>query len=317
MQTFSTYLKRHGLKLWLANLLGTMATSTITFLIGFILFSIAFMTGIFTLISIDFSANDTPEQILSKFQTNAAASSLGIIVFFLSLLFLSILSFLAGLFQVAAQYVVVDETIKIDRVSLVNYFVKGLKHTWRMFLLFIMSSLLSLPIFAIIGFAIYLAITQYSDITLLIISIGLILLALLLFLLLGIALLYAPYILVAENMGAMDSILLSIRIFLKKFWQVLLTCLLIWFVSIGYAVFGVLLYFPVFFSFFDPTGILATILSMGITITEFVYTFLGLPLIMAINSLIVGYRYHKHLRPHILPDGGIGGNEQEPLFTFK
>lgn len=315
MEPFSVYLKRHGLMLWLANLFGAIATSTLLSLLGTIVFILILFAGVLTFLSIDFSVIDSPEVISSKWFENITTGILGFIAIILSILVLIGLSLFVGTFQVAGNYVIVDEVFKKNRVSIGNYFIKGLKYTFKILVLMMVVSLLFLPIFLLMGFAIYLILTP--DLIQIILAIGIFIIALFLSLLFSLAILYAPFILVSENKGVFQSVLLSIRLLQKKFGQVLLSCLLIWVVSLIFVIANLLLYIPVFFSLLDPTGILIAISSITVTILQIIFGVVGSPFLLALIGLIIAYRYHKYLRPSLHLKGGNDSDAQETIFTFK
>ena len=315
MEPFSVYLKRHGLMLWLANLFGAIATSTLLSLLGTIVFILILFAGVLTFLSIDFSVIDSPEVISSKWFENITTGILGFIAIILSILVLIGLSLFVGTFQVAGNYVIVDEVFKKNRVSIGNYFIKGLKYTFKILVLMMVVSLLFLPIFLLMGFAIYLILTP--DLIQIILAIGIFIIALFLSLLFSLAILYAPFILVSENKGVFQSVLLSIRLLQKKFGQVLLSCLLIWVVSLIFVIANLLLYIPVFFSLLDPTGILIAISSITATILQIIFGVVGSPFLLALIGLIIAYRYHKYLRPSLHLKGGNDSDAQETIFTFK
>lgn len=317
MESFATYFKRHGLMLWVTNLLGYMAISTAIFFVGVIIFLIALLTGVLTFMSVDFSSidflsSDYFDQLFSKLQ-KASIGIFGIIL--LVLLFIGFMLF-AGSFQVAGQYASANEIFQANRVNIGTYFTKGIKYTFRLLLIMIVNALLYLPIMVFAGFAIFLLLPMSDTVqTIIAIIIGIIIFTLAF--LLGLAMLHSPFILIAENTGVIRSIILSIRLFSQSFGHVFTTCLLIWGVSLSYIFVGFILNVPLFFSLFDPSGILAIIVSLIVNILQWLYSLFGWPFMLAMIGLVIAYRYHKYLRPKIFPQRVADGENQEPIFTFK
>lgn len=292
-----------------------MATSAVVLFFGLMLFIFTVISGIFTFVTIDFSTMESPEQVISQLFEQAAVGMLGIFGILLILLALIGLSWLAWAFQNAALYVAVDGVIKTNQVSIGNYFIKGFKNMFRMFLLMVTSALLYLPFFLIQAIAIYFMILNPDPIQI-VISIGIVIILLILMLLLALALLHAPYILISENTGVIRSIRLSFQLFRRSFGQVFLTCLLTIAVTISYIMIGMMIHLPSLFGLLDPTGVLVTVLSIFMQIIQAIYGFAGSSLLITINGLILAYRYHKYLRANILPGGG-DEDHHEPIFTFK
>ena len=324
MESFATYFKKHGLMLWLVNLLGSVAGSTAVFFVGFIIFVLTFMTGIATLMAFDFSSiNIWSTNILEEIFANLQKASIGIIGILVLLLIFVGFSLIVGSFQVAGQYVSAAEIFQSNRARITTYFTKGFKYTPKMCLLTILISLFYLPLLRSVGFVIYLflPIEDPSHIFLLII-IGIV--AFLLSVLLGLAILHAPFILIAENMGIFKSIILSFRLFSQNFGQVFITCLLIWGVSfcyviggiIFYVIGGIIFYVPFLFTF-DTSGILITITSLGSNSLQWLYSLVGWPFMVAMIGLIVAYRYYKYLRPQLFPQEMTKNEYNDPIFKFK
>lgn len=317
MESFGTYLKRHGLKLWLSNLLGTIATSTILVFLGVIIFFLSLLTGFFTFYSldnapVDFTSPDLSNQLTSIFQY----ASLGLIGMFLIFLLYILLIALISSFQVGGQYAVANEAIKFNRVNIGTYFTKGFKNIFKLFLLSIINLFLYLPALIVIGIGIW-VMFPFEDFVSFIIGIAIILIAVILIFLVSIAILHAPFILVAENSGIIQSLIYSFRLFSKKFGQVFLTCLFVFGVFLLYFLGEALIYLPVLFGFLDPTGLLITISSIFVNIIQFAYNLAGLPLLFAISGLITAYRYYRYLRPSIFTQEFADNDNQEPIFTFK
>lgn len=317
MESFGTYLKRHGLKLWLFNLLGIIASSTVLVFLGVIIFFLALLTGFFTIYSlgnvpVDLTSPDFGDQLATIFQY----ASLGVIGIILFLLIYFLLVALVSSFQSGGQYAVANEAIKFDRVNIGTYFTSGFKNVFKLFLLSIISFFIYLPALILIGIGIWMMV-PFNDFVLIIIGSGIILIAILLIFLVSIAIIHAPFILVAENSGIIQSLIYSFRLFSKKFGQVFITCLSVFGVFLLYLFGEGLINLPVLLSILDPTSIFFAISAIIVNLLQIAYRIAGLPLMVSISGLIIAYRYYKYLRPSIFTQQFAEKDNQEPIFTFK
>src|SRR5690606_33022348 len=149
-------------------------------------------------------------------------------------------------------------------VRLADYFTKGFKFTFKMFLLLLLNTVLIIPVLILLSVAIYLmfSMDSFGMVT----GIMLILLSMLLMFLLGLALCYSPFILVAENTNVISAITLSLRLFSKNFGKVFVTLLMSWGIALIYIAVNFLLYLPIFLGLFDPTGVLVSLISLFVNI---------------------------------------------------
>lgn len=316
MESFWTYLKRNGLMLWLANLLGQLAVSAVIIAVYFILGLIGLIVGlgaaafsISSILSLDsFSELETANLSIGL--------TVGIILF---CLIIFLVTLCAGAFQTAGLYATTNEAFTSNRVRISTYFVQGFRYIWKFVQLLLWCVLLEIPIFLLVGFAI--ALFSFTDEFGMIFGILLLIIAVLGFILLGMALMFSPLLIIAERMRPWQAIVQSFRIVRHNIGRVLLVMLLI-LASIGSFIIIILLaslilFLPLSLSIFDPTGIVAGLMGIVIYILQWVISIVATPLIMVLIGLIIAYHYYKYFRPQLFPNGSELTENAEPTFTFK
>lgn len=320
MELFSSYLKRYGLKLWLSNLLGSLAIATLFFLTYLFTLIVLAVVG-FGLLAFIFPSLQSRESLSLALETmNLESISVGLIVASVFVLLVILLVSMFGYaFQIAGKYAITNEIFRTGRAQIRTFFSQGLKNAWKLVLQQLIIGLITLPIIILWVIAIYLFAKFSSETAFIITGIILILLSLVLSFALALAILHAPLIMIAEKTGPLQALFFSFRIFSKNIGQVLITFLLLFAAAIAYVVLYFVLYLPALLSLLDPTGIIGSIIVLIIYILQWIYSFAGTAFLMAIAGLIVTYRYYKLFRSQLFPHGGSDEYDQpsESTFTFK
>lgn len=296
MGTFFRLLGRHGFKMWGTYLLG--------YFIVWVVQSVAalffYLFGIVSLLaSVGIGASlDDPENLEKALET--ASPGLLIAFFLFVFLFYTVL-FLIQSFHSAGSTGMATEAILDNSTSLNGYFRDGFRYFWKMFLQSILLGLLLLPTLVplvAVDLGILFA-TEADSIAVYILWIlwFLLLLAILFFISL---LLYAPFIMIAENKGPWQSIRHSIRATWKSYGQTFITLLLLIASLIPFIVFYLLLALLLFLPFAtqsDPgVGMLLAILLFA-----FIYL-VSLPFMEVVIKLIIALRYKQNVRKWVVPE---------------
>lgn len=309
MESFFSYFRKYGFKLWLVNLLGYLASMVLYFLMILIFLLIGLVLGLGALTTI-FSSS-SPEAFLNQFgESMSIGVAIGVIVF---IIFWILAMYFPLAFQTSGQFAVVSEIFQSNQLQIGTFFSKGLRNIWKMFRLIFYLVLIQLPVGVLLTIGIFLT-TGVIDYGLWI-GITLILITAVIDLFLILASSHAQLIMIAENTGPIQALLLSLQVALKHFGKILVTAFLVGSVTVLFIIGGLIIYLPLIFSLIDPTGILMILLSILAYLLQWGYYIIGVPLLVAFNSLIIAYRYFKYLRPDIFQNQ-IAGN-QEPIFSFK
>ncbi len=317
MYRFFTTFKKHGFKLWLANLLGLITTFILYFIVMF--FSIIIAAGFLISSFIDANGIEFDPILMAQpdfpYQLGEMIVEGGLILLLFLLVMLAI-SVLIISFSIGGGIGITAEAIANNRSPISSYFKYGLKSLGKMFGYLFLSTILfvffSLALELLFGYSA--SGTPSAE--------GLLLSGFLslLFLLVYCAItLNAPVIAIVEQTGVFKSFSLSFRLLKNSFGKVLVTILYL--IGLTFLFFLIPLLFmpdaylepydvsdPYYYS--DPPA-----LASGSDLGFFVFSLVLLPLYLALTYLIIVYRYFKYMRPFLRPDGGFhggGGYPQQP-----
>ncbi|GGA41409.1 hypothetical protein GCM10007416_13010 [Kroppenstedtia guangzhouensis] len=305
MGTFFSLLRRHGLKMWGINLLGSLIMMAAIFVMEIIFY---FIGVVALLASVGIGVSVVGADNLDQAFSSASVGVILLVVLFFILIYL--LTFLIQSFHSAGSIGLATEAVLDDSTSLNSYFRFATRYLWKMFLLSILLLLVSLPILIPWGIVdLGMSYASEIDSTLLFFLCGAIwLLLLVAMILFGSFLLYSPYIMISENMRPWQSIRHSIRAARKSYGKAFGTLLiLLAAVAPFIIVYGLLAgasLLPIILAP-DNAGV-GTIL--GLLLLGLVF-FLTFPLVQVISNLIISLRYKQHLRKWVIPE------EPEPAPT--
>ncbi|SEM99807.1 hypothetical protein [Lihuaxuella thermophila] len=329
--SYSSLLKKHGLKIWLSNFLGNVATSIVIGVITFILvFGGLILIGATAgplLMGLD--QNMTEEEMFRVIDQSLLAPGIALSILILFVLFF-ILILLPTAFQTAGSIAVAVEAAAFNRSDVGTFFSKGFKYTGKMFLFFLLSSLLYLAVFVVGGIAFpFFATDNGGGI---ILGVLLTLAAIVLAVLLGLALMHAPVILIAEHTKVTQAISKSFYLFKKAFGRVFGSAFYAFLITAGLFViyFIVLLIFGSVFAGFSAAGTggeeAAAIFSLIGNLVGMALSWVVGPVFTTITSLLIIHRYFKYLRhwinPHVpggesAPGGNHPNTDFKPSFSIK
>jgi hypothetical protein len=286
-------LKRHGVKLSFALLLGYLFYMTVTYLIAFLLMIPVILIGT--------AAGSDADQIAESLFSEPGGIAFAVVL--LLLLFLAIT--LAESFFIAGAYGAASAGVFRDESSIGSFFSEGLRNLWKMFgqqvllgLFFMVPLLLvTLP------FGLLAETEEPSPIA-----------ALLMFLIMVGYLwvfMYAPLLLIVERTGVWDSIRLAFGLIIKKPGQTLLSGLIALAIILGtllLAVFVMVVLPAISVALTGGNGAVAVILSiLGVLFFLFAifYAF-------SAALLVIVHRYKTRLRSFLFPvspnrEGEIAG----------
>lgn len=312
MENYFELLRRHGLTLWLGNIVGSLVAGVIfavmTIIIALIglLLLVLIAGGMIGSIMDPFNP-ESPDPFAAAMDKAAVPVLIGLLIFSI---FFILAFFLYSGFSSAGMNSMVNHAVFEDRSSLQIYFTQGLRFMWKMagqqFLLFLFF-IPSIVLFAL-GIVIFAAGLMEGNESLLLVSSLPLLVATILTIVLALVFLHAPVILVAENTGIWKAIALSGRLFTRSFGQVFLSGLIIFLINFAYGLFLILLSEFFGFNSFDPAS--SAELNPGL---QFLFSLIQYALGALVNVLwllAVFVRYRNRLRPRLFPDensGTIGG----------
>jgi hypothetical protein len=329
-------LKKHGVKLWLSNLLGNLAAGFISGLLMIIVCIIGLLVifvGVFPEVNNIQSDSELNKLFDSLFQSPS------VIIGLILLVLLSILiSLLQSAFQTAGGIAISIESVTQDRSEIGTYFSKGFKYFGKQFAVLVLSFLFFIP--SILLAALSIPLFKMGSASGIISGILLDLITFILMIVTGLAVMHATTIVIAENTGARQAISYSILLFRKAFGRVFGTAFLTFLINIGInflilLIIGIpiLIYASSALSndFTSAGGVDAMGSSMAgganliINLISFVLNLIFVPIILALSYHLIVYRYFKYLRPIIRPDGpgeesifqGSESFNQTPAFTLK
>ncbi len=327
--SYFSILKKHGLKILLSNFLGNLAVSfgisipiVILVVVGMILIGATAgpLTGL--------NENMTEEELLQEMGQVYLPPGTVIAISIIALLFF-ILILLSTAFQTAGSIAVTAEAAAFNRSDIGTYFKKGFKFTGKMFLLLLLSSLLYAAVFLLGVISILLFSTENAGG--IILGILLILAALALSVILGLALMHAPVILLTENTSATQAISKSYYLFKKAFGRVFGSAFYSFLIGMGafIAFFIVLFILSLIVNAISPNGEVEGVAGIFFVLGNLVVlviSWIGQPLITTLTLLLIIYRYFKYMRHWINPNAhgeepSLAGNQPganfTPSFSFK
>lgn len=277
MNSFTDTIKKHGLIIWLSHLLAALVMYGVVFLL--------FVGGLLTFLGVGVTmSNITTDKLLELLKTipSVALGGTAVLLAILAMLVMLVI-YLATSFGKAGTIAVTSNAVSRDEATIGMFFRQGLKFMWRMLGLALVSGLTFIPT-ALVGMGtVFMFMKNYQGIGVLL---GLLTLALGILTTLG--LLFAQYILIAENASISHSIGGSFILLKKAFGKVLVTGLIP--LAIGLA-FGI----PMFISSIGWK-------SDGHTaVFNPVYDFLLSPIIMGLVTIFFTYRYFRYMRPVLYP----------------
>lgn len=313
MGTYFKLLRQHGLKMWIANLLGFFATTVIVGIFALIIFGILF--GIAAASIGNALTVGDPEAI------GEALVGMGVgilIAVLIGILLFTVLSLFIYSFVYAGSYAMVNEIVLDGVSSIGTYFRSGFRYLGRMFLHMFLLVLVLIPfsVPAIVGEVLSL-ISYFNDndtgtlIWRIVAFIGWILVVIA-----SLGSIHGPVIMTAENKGAWESLTLSYKLIFKSFGKVLVTCLCLFAAVIVYMIISL----PA-----TVTNMLAESQNnLGLALLSLLFSLLlslFVPFFQMANQLIVSLRYKLYLRKWVVPeedlhiDGAVyGGDFNNPPF---
>ncbi|MGA9172940.1 MAG: hypothetical protein WBZ33_03040 [Thermoactinomyces sp.] len=296
MLRFSDILRKHGIKLWLSNLVGSLAVGfvggiiLVFFILAFLIVGGATLAG--TLPQGMNLENLTTEEIDRLF--GSLFSSPGTWVFLVIFLIIgAILYLIIESFKSAGSVSVALQAVMENESDIATYFNKGFKYMVKIFLVLLLSSLAYLVPGLLLGIGIVAASANSVIIGTLLVLIGIVG-----FFALGLAFMHAPYILISEDTDVINSLKKSIQLFTKAFGRVF-----------GSAFFAALIVFAIMIVLVIIGFILGLIaggspdnlfVPIVMQIIQMVLNLIFSPMIITLITLVVAYRYHKYLRPLIV-----------------
>ncbi|QKI81741.1 hypothetical protein [Kroppenstedtia eburnea] len=297
MGTFFSLLRKHGLKMWGIHLLGFLIMMAALFVMEIIFYFVGLVAFLAMGIGVSVVSADNLDQAF----TSATVGMILLVALFV--IFIYLVSFLIQSFHTAGSIGLATEAVLDDSTSLNSYFRSATRYLWKMFLLSILAAVVSLPIlipWGVVDFGMAFA-SELDNTLLFFLCAALWLLLLVAMILFGSLLLYAPYIMIAENMGPWQSIRHSIRAARKSYGKAFVTLLLLIAAVtpfiIVYAVLAGVTFYPLFL---DPDNVgVGTFLGLSLLILVFLLTF---PLIQVIINLIISLRYKQHMRQWVVPE---------------
>jgi hypothetical protein len=305
-------LKKHGLKLALAMLLGNLVTSLIftgTLILLTILGGLAIAIGGVALqLERQFEQlGEIPLEALPEVLATVFASPSFLIFMLLFFLLLFAVSFVISGFQTAGSVAVTKEALTENRTDIGSFFTNGFQFIGKMTGVLFLSSLPYLLPIGLFLAAITLLTTGYIVVGLLLLLTGLVLAVAI-----AMALMHAPIILIAEKTGVTRAISLSFYLFRKAFTRVFGSAFYSFLIYLGFfTLTGSLLFFlfaapeRVTTSFPGSTtlDIPLTMLSMFGGLPELIIQLLLSTVLTMLTLLLITYRYYQYLRIYIHPNG--------------
>lgn len=304
-----TLLRRHGLKMYGTNLLGSFIASTVSYILVFfvyIVFMVLFGVGAIAFGFVYGMSNSDQLGIVGSI-------ILGIIMVLLYLV-MYIVAFLPYAFTISGSYSMVTEAVWKDRFRFATYFKHGFSKIkaviGQMFLLgllFIPFLLLPITSLLLSGVGMGFAMVDGAALNPNHIGIGMIILFTLSwipFALFTLSVIYAPVILIAEDRGPWQSIKDSIRLSFRRFGRVLSTAL----IAFGYGLIPMLpflLIFPIVIlsQDNDVMAIIGVIAMLLFTM----FSFLLYPFIQIAFQVTAVRWYKAYLRKHVVADDNDPG----------
>ncbi|MBA4543721.1 hypothetical protein H1164_12555 [Thermoactinomyces daqus] len=196
MLRFSDILRQHGVKVWLSNLVGSLAVGIVgAFIFVLFFFALMIVGGALLVgslpsgISLDTMTGDEIIPMLDSFFSSGT-----LLILLLFLLIGGILYLLLEAFQNAGSISVAVQAVAENKSDISTYFSKGFKYMLKAFLVYLLSSLAYLVPGLLLLIGIIAAGMNSPVIGALLILIGLIG-----FFILGLAFMHAPYILISED----------------------------------------------------------------------------------------------------------------------
>ncbi|SHE51749.1 hypothetical protein SAMN05444392_101812 [Seinonella peptonophila] len=319
MDSFISYFRRFGLKLGITNLAGIAATTLLMFTISFVTILFFFFTFIVKLISqlkplFSPSALQNPGvdqfNALANIEATLNQSTgiwIGMIIAIFAILIISIFCYS---FNMAGSVASVNEIFQSNQSKFKTYFKQGFRYLLRTFGLMIVLFILYLPALLISAAVFYLLFNTLDPSTGTASSLfwaslfrGLVGFAVLLILsfFTFLALMHAPLILIAENIGVFRSISLSIQLLFQSFQKVFVSSILVFLIGIAIFCISFAFQLPNLLTIFDPiiTGFLLIFYNL---FNDLILAPILSTIAIIFTTMIISYRYYKYLRLRIFPN---------------
>lgn len=310
MENYFGLLRRHGLKLWVSFFVGSLAAGVIAGIAAVIIILIGGITLFFT-------GGDSLGAVMEFFDTDPSYAleklfSPGMIIpaIIIAVLLVGLFLLCSG-FTAAGTNAMMRDVVFEDRTSIERYFTQGFRHMWKMTGQLLLISLFHIPVFALFAAGVLSTLPgiiegetpSFAGILLfLLIGMALILLLTLIFL-------HAPVILISENAGIWNSIVLSARLFARSFAQVFLSGLIVFLIyalfTVGLFILGVIIGVVTF----DPSAAHPAGTNAGVELFFNLIQYVLTPLVQVFTLLAVFLRYRNLLRPRLFPEHGSNGAE--------
>lgn len=288
-------LKRHGLKLSIANLLGYLFVNFVGAIVLMILFIIFLMLGILSALNSNF---EFQFEELSIFQ---------IILFAIGYFLFILVSVAISFFQFGGVYGSALDAVYNDYSSISSYFNNMFRYGWKMILLHLCIGIMFIPlfIFLIIIASLLAFVSEVLGI----------LVSFVFWIPFIIPLLFAPLLVIKDGVGIWRSIGLSFKLFRLKPGKTLSTFGLMILGSLSFIIpmlLSLLFSMPTYLGGEDAFAITMAIISLLIGLFA---SFIGMPFALTASSLILSQRYKDVFRPLVFPE--TGQVDVEPNFSFK
>ncbi|MFD1426368.1 hypothetical protein JOD24_002981 [Kroppenstedtia sanguinis] len=296
MGTFFGLLRKHGFKMWGIHLLGLL----IMFAAGMVVQFVFYIIGMLVFLGMGIGMSTVSADSLDQAMDSATVGFILLGALFMLLIYLAVL--LIQSFHSAGSIGLATEVVLDDSSSLNSYFRSATRYLWKMFLLTILIAVISLPILIPWGIAdAGMAMFQDSNHLLFILCTILWFLLLAVMMFFGSLLLYAPYIMIAENIGPWQSIRHSIRAARKSYGKTLVTLLLL----IAAVIPFIIVYSVIAGASFIPLILDPDNAGVGVflgIILLFLVIIPTAPFMQVIIHLILSLRYKQHMRQWVVPE---------------
>jgi hypothetical protein len=309
-------LRRHGIKLWLSNLVGNLAVGIVGFIVVFILLIGVFLLAAATL---DFPGTNVSfeqfDQLFNHLFTSPAFLTMAPVLLLVLLVFIGLIS----AFQTAGSIGVAVEAVEMNRVDIGDYFTKGFRHLGRMFILNLLMFLpgIGVAIMALLSVPMFASNTPGGIAG----GVLVVLMAVLLGIAMAVFLFHSPYLLVIEQLGPAQAFKKSVTLTSRHPGRVLGSVgLVILIAVVNLFLEGRLSYSEWILTFHNLKGGFSPqdVANPGFDLLRFLYDLFISPLVTALITLLVVHRYVKFFKPPgqgtILIEETPGGT---PSFSLK
>lgn len=319
MLSYWQVFKRHGWKIALTNLLGRLAASIAVD-------AVTTPIALIIMFSLNPAITDPTNPPTSPFSSHEFLVGMGALY-----VFSFIVALIRESFIQAGTYAIADEAITQDQSRMGTFFTEGFKLTLKTTLVSLLTFVVSLPVLAFIALGVYLCTLGTLGI---VAGVVVFMLCLLVGIAIGLAFMHAPVILVVERTTVTKSISQSIQLFRQSFGEVVKTFLGILAISIPYLLLLVIVCAPfiaLMVQLPDPSSadpgptpdLGPFVASLFLFVLGILFlTFIVEPIVIAMTSSLIVYRYHKHLRQYVNPESmaviveDIGNTEEIDNVTY-